>query len=60
MDPDKVLQNLRDAYSRYEDTVGALSGPAIDAASQMRDAVVALDEWLTSGGFLPAAWAAKR
>lgn len=56
MDPDETLRLLREAYSRFEDVRGAESGPVVDAASDMRDAVVALDEWLSRGGFLPAAW----
>lgn len=56
MDPNEALRMLRDAYSRWEDTIGALSGPAIDAGSDLRDAAVALDEWLSRGGFLPEAW----
>lgn len=56
MDPNDALRRLREAYSRYEDVVGNATGPIIDAASGMRDAAVALDEWLSAGGFLPTAW----
>lgn len=56
MDPNEALRKLRAAYSRYEDVVGNATGPIIDAASDMRDAAVALDEWLSAGGFLPTDW----
>lgn len=60
MDVNATLRVLRQAYSDYEDTRGNAQGPEIDAADRMRDAIVALDEWLTRGGFLPAAWSANR
>lgn len=53
MDPNAALAQLRQAYSDYEDTRGEDGDPAADA---MRDAAVALDEWLSKGGFLPNAW----
>lgn len=67
-DPDETLRRLLKAVSDYEDTVGAhgrMHCPTcgtgckpIDAASEMRDSIVALDEWLRRGGFLPKAWGA--
>lgn len=56
MDPNETLAQLRDAYSRLEDVRGAARGPLVDAASDLRDAAVALDEWLGNGGFLPREW----
>lgn len=56
MDPDTALLKLREAISQWEDTAGAHRGAHIDAASDMRDAAVALDEWLSRGGCLPAVW----
>jgi hypothetical protein len=57
MDPNQALADLRQAYSSWEDTVGDHEGPHIDAGSAMRDAIVALDEWLSKGGFKPSDWA---
>lgn len=56
MDPNAALRNLLDAALRWEDTVGAHEGAHIDAGGDMRDAVMALNEWLSWGGFLPQAW----
>jgi hypothetical protein len=56
MDPDAVYQNLMSALSDYEDNRGSAEGPEIDAANEMRDAVQALNDWLSRGGFLPRAW----
>jgi len=52
MDPDQALQNIRNALA-------ALRADANDyaAAEQLADSTEALDEWLTRGGHLPAAWA---
>lgn len=60
MDPNEALRMLRGAYSRWEDTVGAHTGEHIDAASDLRDAAIALDEWLSRGGFLPEDWQRNR
>lgn len=57
MDPNTTLATLREAYSTWEDTIGNAEGPLIDVGCDMRDAIVALDEWLSKGGFLPTAWA---
>ena len=56
MDPNETLAQLRDALSRLEDVRGPARGPLADAASDLRDAAVALDEWLSRGGFLPEGW----
>ncbi len=42
MDPDEALRRFREL----------VDGEAVDAAQVMLD----LDEWLSKGGFLPAAW----
>lgn len=55
-DPNETLQKLREAYSRLENTRGNAIGPFADAASDLRDAAVALDEWLSGGGLLPDDW----
>jgi len=65
MDIDQALADLRRAYSDWEDTRGDGSLPtmtargltaAVDAADRMRDAAVAIDTWLTVGGYLPESW----
>lgn len=57
MDPNAVLVELRAACSDYEETRGdGETCAGIDAADRMRDAAVALDQWLSKGGFLPSDW----
>lgn len=53
MDVDQVLEELRSAVSDYEDTRGHGGSSEAD---RMRDAFRALDDWLSVGGFSPAAW----
>lgn len=54
MDPNAALQLFRDSVRMAEeaDTEHAKTGYLIDAARAMEG----LDEWLSKGGFLPAAW----
>lgn len=58
MDPNAALAEVRSAYSDWEDVRGKGEDlpAAVAAADRMRDAVWALDEWLSDGGFLPEAW----
>lgn len=56
MDPNAAYRNLMQAVSDYEDNRGDAEGPEIDAADEMRDAVRALDDWLSKKGFLPQPW----
>ena len=62
MDPNQVLKRFRQAYSDWEDTRGKGEDPdtAVAAADEMRDAMYAMDEWLSAGGFLPDDWANYR
>lgn len=60
MDPNETLRMLRAAISAWEDTVGSHQGEHISAGGGMRDAALALDEWLTGGGFLPSDWERDR
>ena len=59
MDPDQVLSDLHDAVG----LATALSdGDPVDFTAEqiladMTEAVMAMDEWLSKGGFLPANWA---
>lgn len=51
MDPDVMLEQIRDRVSDLlSDNI--YSGPAMRLAEQVEE----LDEWITQGGFLPAAW----
>ena len=55
MDPDETLKKLREALElycrRYRD-----KGTGLREADDMADAVEALDNWLSIGGFLPEDW----
>lgn len=42
-----------------DDTVTQLQG-MLSAADDLAEAVTALDEWLSHGGFLPREWSAQR
>jgi hypothetical protein len=58
MDPDVCLREAREIAERvqkaYDDPDG--NGVDQDDANQLAAHVVALDDWLRKGGFLPAAW----
>lgn len=49
MDPNEALETIRSLYRDH--------GP--DEWGQLADAVEALDDWLSKGGFLPAEWEMK-
>ena len=54
MDPDEALAQLREAIESVwaaESSVAASS-----AADRVAEHAAALDQWLSRGGFLPAAW----
>jgi hypothetical protein len=54
MDPNVALAWLRDATDRIPD-MGP--GPARDTlADEIADTFQALNRWLSTGGFTPAAW----
>jgi hypothetical protein len=59
MDPDESLRLLRDALTRAL-TLQLPNGPLAGVVGDLVDSVQALDQWLTGGGFLPAAWAGQR
>lgn len=65
MDPNAVLQDLRDALSAFwsaqTTAAGAvLASPLAGAADDLATAADALDSWLRKGGFLPTDWSAHR
>jgi hypothetical protein len=57
MDPDATLAQLRQAIETLwaaESSVAAAS-----AADSIAEHATALDQWLSRGGFLPAAWSRR-
>jgi len=54
MDPDETLRQLRHTVAEY----GQATDPEqkLQAADRVIDHAEALDQWLTNGGFRPAAW----
>jgi hypothetical protein len=52
VDPDEVLRLLRNA-------IGELSALNDEDASQVVESFASLDQWLSTGGFLPSAWATR-
>ena len=55
MDPETCLRTIRDFVEGRDWKEG---DP--DAVTEFTDAVEALDQWLSKGGFLPDAWRAER
>lgn len=54
MDPDEALRacrEWRDAYDNAPDSIAAR-----EAAERLAEHFTALDDWISTGGFLPAAW----
>lgn len=54
MDPNEALKNMRDGAACVRNAADLLE--LEPAAEGLADAVAALDEWITRGGFLPADW----
>jgi len=52
MDPDALLNDLLDRAARLMDDPGEESPEATWIAQQ----ILALDEWITREGFMPARW----
>lgn len=61
MDPDVTLTEARAAASRLL-AADVLADPLYHAtlADELAERFLALDAWLSRGGFLPARWAAGR
>lgn len=53
MDPNATLAEIRTLVDAQQ------AGAAIDGA-RLAELVLALDEWITGGGFLPIAWSGNR
>jgi hypothetical protein len=58
MDPDKVLADLRELVADWSDDDG--TDAQLDKAESVVETFRTLDEWLSRGGFLPAAWRPTR
>jgi hypothetical protein len=60
MDPDKALEELRDAARRYVQAMMNADTRRMDAAGmELADGFTALDEFLSKGGYFPKAWCAQ-
>jgi len=59
MDPNATLEQLRQLAGQYlnPDRTNTLDD---DVGTEMAELVHGLDEWLSAGGCLPAAWEGKR
>lgn len=57
MDPNTALKAIR-VFVTHADLL--VDGEHEQAFSELVDLVSGLDEWLTDGGFLPAAWQTKQ
>ena len=55
MDPDKVLEQLRELYNSWQD--GHLGSHEVGLFIEAFDN---LDNWIISGGFLPKEWEVSR
>ena len=58
MDVNATLERLRSAVRQWN--LAANTDDALHAASEMAEAQVDLDRWMSSGGFLPTDWLAPR
>lgn len=56
MDPDETLRILRRSIIKWEQSPSG-SVEEADAAESATSSAAALDQWLSRGGALPAAWA---
>jgi hypothetical protein len=71
MDPEAVLQRVRDLLSQIQELIdentdeeGNLDDETkdevVDLASEAVDAFDGLDSWMSRGGFLPSSWRSGR
>lgn len=58
MDPNTALTEIRRAVAETDDACYACCASA--SLRDVLDRFEALDEWLSTGGFLPAQWADNR
>jgi hypothetical protein len=57
MDPDEALKQIREVVSKIRNDETARTLDAYAELETITDAFEALDDWLSSGGFLPKDWA---
>lgn len=58
MDPNKTLQDLREAARIVHLCIDDGVGVDPDLAERFAESFTALDEWIRNGGFLPKSWVA--
>lgn len=56
MDPDANLKEQREIAARLASNEVFMR---VEAANRLAELVLALDEWISKGGFLPKDWTAK-
>lgn len=58
MDPDQILEEIRATCARVLDRndTGADHADTVALLIELTERARDLDQWLTSGGFLPAPW----
>lgn len=56
MDPNEALAMLRAAIRQSHQSNADRMVTEIEALESVREYAVALDSWLSRGGFLPSAW----
>lgn len=59
MDPNKTLETLRGSIHAFREN-GDLFNRHWDHEETLVDAIEALDQWLSNGGFLPADWQGRK
>ena len=57
MDPDAALAQMREAIKTLWAAESSVAAAA--AADSLAEHAAALDQWLSKGGFLPAAWSRR-
>lgn len=53
MDPDAALARIREIGA----DIAEEEVPSVEQAIELAEVICGLDAWLSTGGFLPAAWA---
>lgn len=57
MDPNETLKVIRKLMNEWEDGLSLLSPAEFEAfLDEVCENVIALDDWLTNGGFRPDDW----
>lgn len=57
MDPNETLKIIRKLMNQWEDGLSPASREDVEAfLDEVCEHVIALDEWLTNGGFRPDDW----